>query len=132
MTSLLLRRGFSEWALPVMRVKSEIWVQAYLRRCQAQGAFVVVVRRGDEHAGAIYICINRLDGTVRLFGPAPAGLETSGFERRWVNCFAADLVSDGDAAGYLARQISFDPDIWIVEVEDKAGRHFLGDDAIKE
>jgi hypothetical protein len=28
------------------------------------------VRRGDEHAGAIYICLNRLDGTVTLYGPA--------------------------------------------------------------
>ena len=58
-----------------MRIKSEIWVKAYLRRCQVQGLSAVVVRRGDEHAGAIYICVNRLDGTVKLYGPAPAGLE---------------------------------------------------------
>jgi hypothetical protein len=115
-----------------MRVKSEIWVQAYLRRCQGEGASVVVARRGDEHAGAIYICINRLDGTVKLYGPAPAGLEASDIERRWVSCFAANHVSEAEGASYLARQQSFDPDIWIVEVEDKTGRHFLGDDAIKE
>ena len=47
-----------------MRVKSEIWVRAYLRRCQAEGVPVVIVRRGDEAAGAIFICIDRLDGTV--------------------------------------------------------------------
>jgi hypothetical protein len=49
-----------------------------------------------------------------------------------VSCFAAKRVSEAEGASYLARQRNFDPDIWIVEVEDKAGRHFLGDDAIKE
>ena len=58
-----------------MRIKSEIWVKAYLRSCQGRGVAAVVVRRGDESAGAIYICVNRLDRTVSLYGPAPAGLE---------------------------------------------------------
>ena len=56
-----------------MRIKSEIWVRAYLRRCQSEGVPVVIVRRGDEAAGAIFICVDRLDGTVSLYGPAPAG-----------------------------------------------------------
>src|SRR2546427_3906367 len=58
-----------------MRLKSEIWVKAYLRRCQHEGAAAVLVRRGDTDAGAIYVKISRLDGTAALFGPAPAGLE---------------------------------------------------------
>ena len=58
-----------------MRLKSEIWVKAYLRRCQHEGATAVLVRRGDTDAGAIYIKVSRLDGTAALFGPAPAGLE---------------------------------------------------------
>ena len=47
-----------------MRVKSEIWVGAYLRRCQAEAIPAVIVRRGDGAAGAIYVSIDRLDGTV--------------------------------------------------------------------
>lgn len=109
-----------------MRLKSEIWVKAYLRLCQSQAIPAFVARRGDEHAGAIYICLNRLDGTVELFGPAPAGLETSSSERSWVACFDK-RVSEDEVVRYLARQIGFDPDIWVVEVEDKEGRHFLGD-----
>ena len=115
-----------------MRIKSEIWVRAYLRRCQAQGVAAVVARRGDEHAGAIYICVNRLDRTVTLYGPAPAGLEGGDTERRWVSCFAAGIISEEEAASYLARQVKFDSDIWIVEIEDKAGRHFLGDAVAEE
>jgi hypothetical protein len=115
-----------------MRVKSELWVKAYLRRCHVQGASAVIARRGDEQAGAIYICINRLDGTLALYGPAPAGLEGGDTERRWVRCFAASAIIENEAATYLARQVKFDADLWIVEVEDKAGRHFLGDAVAEE
>jgi hypothetical protein len=109
-----------------MRIRSEIWVSAYLRRCQAAGVPAVIVRRGDEHAGAIYLSINRLDGMVHLYGPAPAGLEDSDTDRRWVSCLGAEPVKATEADLYLARQINFDPDIWIVEIEDRLGRHLLG------
>jgi hypothetical protein len=114
-----------------MRVKSGIWVSAYLRRCQAEGVPAVVVRRGDEAAGAIFICVDRLDGTVRLYGPAPAGVEGSESERRWVGCLEDQAVSVADASVYLERQRRFDSDLWIIEIEDRRGRHFLGD-AIEE
>lgn len=112
-----------------MRVKSEMWVRAYVRRCQAEGAPAVIVRHGDDAAGAIFIRVDRLDGTVSLYGPAPAGLAVSETDRRWVNCFGADPVSPQEAESYLTRQLKFDPDLWIVDVEDRAGRHFLGDAA---
>ena len=108
-----------------MRLKSEIWVRAYLRRCQTENVPAVVVRRGDEAAGAIFICVDRLDGTVSLYGPAPAGLTGSDIERRWVSCFGARLVSSGEAQSYLSRQSEFDSDLWIIEIEDRAGRHLL-------
>jgi hypothetical protein len=114
-----------------MRIKSEIWVRAYLRRCQAEGIPVVIVRRGDEGAGAIFICVDRLDGTVLLYGPAPAGLGGSETDRRWVSCFGARPASAKEAANYLARQREFDPDLWIIEIEDRSGRHFLGDEAVE-
>jgi hypothetical protein len=112
-----------------MRVRSEIWVRAYLRRCQAEGVSVVISKRGDEAAGAIFIRVDRLDGTVLLFGPAPAGLVGSESDRRWINCLSADEVLPAEADAYLARQRKFDPDLWIIELEDRAGRHFLGDEA---
>jgi hypothetical protein len=115
-----------------MRIKSELWVQAYLRRCQGQGIAAVVVRRGDESAGTIYVSVNRLDRTVMLYGPAPAGLEGGDTERRWVRCFAAGVITEEEAASYFARQVKFDSDIWIVEIEDRAGRHFLGDAVAEE
>jgi len=110
-----------------MRLKTEIWVKAYLRQCASNFAPAVVVRRGQRDAGAIYIKINRLDGTVALYGPAPPDFDRDPSERAWSACFIAETVSESDADAYLRRQVEFDFDIWIVEVEDRSGRHFLGD-----
>jgi hypothetical protein len=112
-----------------MRLKSEIWIRAYLRVCQADNVPAVIVQRGDAAAGAIFICVDRLDGTVDLSGPAPAGFAGGETDRRWVNCLGPQPVPQEDANRYLLRQREFDPDLWIVEIEDRAGRHFLGDAA---
>lgn len=60
-----------------MRLKSELWVKAYLRRCAVNGAMAVVARRGDADAGAIFIKVMRRDGGSTLFAPAPAGRDLS-------------------------------------------------------
>jgi hypothetical protein len=110
-----------------MRLKSGLWVAAYLRRCQVEGVFGAVTRRGAEDAGAVFVRVNRLDGTSDLFGPAPQ----SAFEaaeaaaRAFTPCLGRPAAADADVESYLGRQIKFDPDVWIVEIEDRAGRNFL-------
>jgi hypothetical protein len=110
-----------------MRLKSALWVAAYLRRCQVEGAFAVVRRRGAEDAGAVFVRVSRLDGTSDLFGPAPQSAfdAAPGAARAFTPCLAAQTAPDADVEAYLARQVKFDPDVWIVEVEDRAGRNFL-------
>lgn len=111
----------------MLRLKSEIWVKAYLRRCAAAGVAAVLLRRGDADAGAIYIKVSRLDGTAALFGPAPSGMDEAQEERRWQTCFEREPATEAEADAYLARQMEFDPDVWIVAVDDSQGRHFLED-----
>jgi hypothetical protein len=111
-----------------MRLKSGIWVAAYVRRCHVEGAFAAIVKRGAEEAGAIYIKLNRLDGTGTLYGPAPQTAFDAAQPTDRV--FTIVLGRQGPAPeaeidARLKREIGFDPDIWIVEVEDKAARHFL-------
>ena len=110
-----------------MRLKSALWVAAYLRRCQVEGAFAVVRRRGAEEAGAIFVRICRLDGTSDLFGPAPqSAFNTSrGADRIFAASLKERPAPDAAVEAYLAREIKFDADVWIVEVEDQAGRNFL-------
>jgi hypothetical protein len=110
-----------------MRLKSGIWVQAYIRRCAVEGAQAVLRRRGAEEAGAIFIKVDRLDGTADLFGPAPqtAFGEAHPTDRAFAACLKQQPAPIPDVESYLARQLGYDPDIWIVEVEDRAGRNFL-------
>jgi len=110
-----------------MRLKSELWVKAYLRRCTLEGAAALLERRGDSDAGAIYIKVSHLDGRAGLFGPAPASLGAKDNERRWQSCLATPTAAEAEVDGYLARQLTFDPDLWIIVVEDRQGRHFLED-----
>jgi hypothetical protein len=106
-----------------MRVTSALWVAAYIRRCASEGAFAVVARHGDDTAGAILIKINALDGgAVQLLGPAPAGLDTVERDRLWVSVTSGPERAVDD---YIARQLEFDSDLWVIEVEDRQGRHFL-------
>jgi hypothetical protein len=109
-----------------MRLKSAIWVSAYLRRCTVEGADAVLRRRGAEDAGAIFIKVDRLDGTGDLYGPAPqTAFGGDAAERLFAPCMPRTASPVADIEAYLVREVRFDPDVWILEVEDRAGRHFL-------
>jgi len=110
-----------------MRLKSALWVAAYLRRCQIEGLPAVLRRRGAEEAGAVFVRVSRLDGTSDLFGPAPQSAfdAVPGADRAFSVSLAEQPAQDAQIEAYLAREIKFDPDIWIVEVEDRAGRNLL-------
>ena len=111
-----------------MRLKSSVWVAAYLRRCNLEGAFAAVRRHGADDAGVVFIKVNWLNGTGTLYGPAaPTEIGENQLVDRY---FHATLgvphpVSEADIEARLVREIRFDPDIWILEIEDRIGRHFL-------
>ncbi|MGI9421993.1 MAG: DUF1491 family protein [Hyphomicrobiaceae bacterium] len=110
-----------------MRLKSEIWIKAYIRICAGENVPAVVVRHGDDDAGAVFIKVSRLDGTACLFGPAPSGYSETQLDRRWSPLLNGASVTEQDVDDYVAQQLKFDPDLWLVEVEDRRGRHFLDD-----
>lgn len=113
-----------------MRLKSAIWVKAYLRRCATYGAFATVLRHGDDDAGAIFIRIVRLDRCCAIFAPAPSGFDGGELGRSFVATRNGAFVSETEADQVLKRETEFDADVWIVEVEDRDGRHFLGPELI--
>ena len=110
-----------------MRLKSAIWVAAYIRRCHVEGVFAAVRRRGAEEAGAIFIKVNRLDGTADLYGPAPQAAfdEAQPADRAFSAPLKTQPAPEADVEAYLAREMRFDSDVWIVETEERTGRHLL-------
>jgi hypothetical protein len=109
-----------------MRLRADIWVAAYLRRCSTEGAYAVLRRRGAAEAGAIFVKVDRLDGLTAVFGPAPqTELAERGIDRIWRRLHDEEWIDPATAEEKLRREIKFDSDLWIVEVEDRKGRNFL-------
>ena len=102
------------------RLSSDVWVSALIRRAEMGGGFAVVARKGDPRAGAILVkAVDRRAGTARLYAEAVRG----DGERFWMEPVASRDETDLD--GYVERARRIDPDIWVVEIEDAQGRHFL-------
>jgi len=109
-----------------MRLRADIFVSAYIRRCMVEGCYAVMRRRGAAEAGAIFVKIDRLDGSCALFGPAPqTELAEAGIDRLWHRMHEAEWIDCALTEERLRKEIGFDPDIWIIDVDDRQGRVFL-------
>jgi len=107
--------------MEINRIRTEMWVQALLRRAEVAGAMGGVVRKGDVDAGAVLLRVSRLDGTSNFYVPA----RDMGGQQIWIQPLGIDPVADARLNTYCDRRLDDDPDIWVVEIEDRAGRHFL-------
>jgi len=100
------------------RLTSDFWVSAYLRQAALEGLVAVLRRRGAREAGAIFVKLDRLDGTAALYGPAPQALADESGARRF------QLILDSDPGSIeerVERERRFDPDLWLVEIENRNG-----------
>ena len=103
-----------------MILSTDLWVSALIRRAEMAGAFAVVARKGDPRAGAVLVkALDRANGTAKLYAEA---LQADG-ERIWMRPASAEAEADLDA--YAERAARVDPDLWVVEIDDRQGRHFL-------
>jgi hypothetical protein len=99
-----------------------------LRRCGVEGASAVLRRRGAAEAGAIFVKIDRLDGRAALYGPSPQSVTATlgaGVERVFARVHKEEWIDSHSADRRLEREIEFDPDVWIVEVENRCGESWL-------
>lgn len=108
-----------------MRLRADIFAAALIRRAQSAGAIATLRRRGAAEAGAIFVVLDRLDGRLALFGPAPqTEIEDDGM-RRFERLHKDDWIDPPTVEQRLRREIDFDSDLWIVDIEDREGRDFL-------
>ncbi|MDE0849990.1 DUF1491 family protein [Yoonia sp.] len=108
-----------------MRLTADIWVSAYLTRLRLSEIPAFVVQRGDSTAGAVLIKLNTLDGQACCF---QRSFDLMTGDRKWVVLTEGD---DRDVEMSVAKQRSFDPDLWVIEVEDKQGRHLLDEPGLE-
>src|SRR5215212_6360442 len=106
------------------RLRSDFWIAAHLRSCAAAGLVAVLRRRGAAEAGAIFVKVDRLDGSASLYGPAPQSLVSDAAESRLFLPILLDATG-ADVEERMRRELRFDSDLWLIELEDRAGRHFL-------
>jgi len=107
-----------------MRLTAEIWVSAYLTRLRLVEIPAFVVKHGDNTAGAVLVKLNTLDGKACCF---QRSFDLMTGDRKWV------VLVEGDEAlvdQSVTKQRGFDPDLWVIEVEDKQGRHLLDEDGL--
>jgi hypothetical protein len=107
----------------VARLRSDFWVAAHLRRCAVEGVGAVLRRRGASEAGAIFVTLDRLDGTASLYGPAPQSFVDDTGGRLFTPLL--ENVASQQIEERMLREARFDPDFWLIEIEDREGRHFL-------
>lgn len=105
------------------RLKAEFWVKAYIRRCYAQNIPAMVVRHGDDTAGSVLVKLNQFDRGCIVFERT---FDLDG-NRAWMQATGAEPVAESEADSLIQKQGQFDPDIWVIEVEDPEGRHLLDD-----
>ncbi|HWE47004.1 MAG TPA: DUF1491 family protein [Caulobacteraceae bacterium] len=103
-----------------MLLSTDLWAGALIRRAELAGAFATVARKGDTRAGTVLVkTLNRRSGEARLYAEALRGEG----ERVWMQPVPSQTEADLDA--YVQRQVRIDPDLWLIEIEDAEGRHFL-------
>ncbi|WP_299859203.1 DUF1491 family protein [uncultured Roseobacter sp.] len=101
------------------RLTARFWIDAYLTRLREQDIPAFIVSHGDDTAGSILVKLNRLDGQATVYQRSYNLMDDT---RTWA------ILEQGDEAevdASITRQQGYDPDIWVIEVEDRQGRHLL-------
>ena len=101
------------------RLTARFWVDAYLTRLRLQEIPAFVVAHGDDTGGAVLVKLATLDGKAVLF---QRSFDLMTGDRKWIELASGD---EAEVDATVSRQRSFDPDLWVIEVEDRQGRHLL-------
>jgi hypothetical protein len=108
-----------------VRLRTDFWVAALRRRAEAAGAYVSIARRGAAEAGAVFVVVDRRDGRLDLYAPAPQSVfeEARPSERLFVAVI--ESASAEDIRARIEREVRFDTDLWLIDIEDREGRPFV-------
>lgn len=109
-----------------VRLTAALWVSAYLNRLRLADIAAYVTAKGDPTAGAVVVKVATLDGRARAF---QRSFDLMANTRIWV------VLAEGpepEVDAMLTRQRGRDPDLWVIELEDRQGRTLLDQDGLAE
>lgn len=101
-----------------IRLKTRFQVQAAVRLGDRMNVPVTILRHGDDDAGVLLLKLNRRDLGFEVL----AQTRTGAGELVWQRVSGPAPVPEADADGYIARALKRDPDLWLIEIEDRAAR----------
>ena len=101
------------------RLPTHLWIQAHIRRCSVDGTPAMVVHKGERMSGMLLLKLNQLDLGCRIL------TQMSDMDGRlgWMPALKGELVDEPIADDYIARAVKRDPDLWVVEIENRKGEH---------
>lgn len=101
------------------RLPTDLWIRAHLRRCTVEGIPATVVHRGEGNRGTVLLKLNQFEEGCRIL------TQTRDLDGRfgWLPALKGALVPEAEADAYIARAVDRDPDLWVVEIEDRQGWH---------
>ena len=108
-----------------LRLRTDFWVAALRRRAESAGAYVSVARVGAAEAGTIFVLVNRRDGIFDLYGPAPQSVFEEARPEDRLFFQLAEAASEQETQARMESELKFDPDLWLIEIEDREGRPFV-------
>lgn len=109
-----------------VRLASGVWVSAYLTRLRLAEIPAYITAKGDPEAGAVVVKVALLDGTARAWERRSDLMSGA---RAWF------LLSEGEERevdALLGRARARDPDLWVIELEDRQGRTLLEQDGLSD
>jgi hypothetical protein len=98
-----------------MGLTTSLWISAQVRLCDRRNIPAYVARRGDPDVGSVLIKLVRFDAGTVVYAPANALAEGP----TWTRATGPQPVPEADADAYIARQVARDPDVWVLEIEDR-------------
>ncbi len=105
------------------RLPTHVWVEAEIRRLSGLGMGVYVAARGDKMGGMVLQKVSNLKGQCRLMGLQRDLLG----KLVWINALQDEVVEEREADAYIKRAVDRDPDLWVVEIEDRDMRALFGE-----
>lgn len=107
------------------RLPTGLWIEAQLRQLDQKAISYYIAHKGAYYSGTVLLKINSLTDGCQIL----TQIRDETGKPDWLAALKGEWVAETEADAYIQRAIGRDPDLWVIEVEDRAKNvhknHFL-------